>query len=112
MFFRNNHIEQCWRGLLHAAFVLFYLIFISIIYLSVTPLFAGVVHLLVQIVFGLFVTVLSVAICAYFIFFEPMKLIMHHHFKAATMLLLSTLGWLFIFLITFVLGFMLVVTPF
>lgn len=96
-----------WRGFAHALGVMFYIIFVSLIYLSVTPFFTGDAGLLMEVVFGLFLTTLSVAMCGYFIFFEPLKKMLHHHFKAGTVLLASTLGWLFVFLIIFVVGFVL-----
>lgn len=96
-----------WRGFFHAIAVFLYTVFVSLIFLSVTPYFTGDVGLLMEIVFGLFLTTLSIAMCGYFIFFEPLKQMLHHHFQAGTVMLASTLGWLFIFLIIFVLGFVL-----
>lgn len=105
MLFSRDYRRPFWRGLSHAILVVLYVIFISLIYLTVTPLFQHVGGLLIEVVFGLFVTVLTVAICGYFIFFEPLKKMLHHHFKAGTVMLASTLGWLFIFLVVFVMGY-------
>ena len=94
-----------WRGLFHAIAVVLYIIFVSLIFLSVTPLFTGNAGALMEIVFGLFLTTLSIALCGYFIFFEPLKKMLHHHFQAGSVMLFSTLGWLFVFLLLFVVGF-------
>jgi hypothetical protein len=47
-------------------------------------------------VLALFIMLVSTGVIAYIIFFAPMKLIVHHQFKAASILISSTFGWLFV----------------
>jgi hypothetical protein len=104
MFFSTNYQKPFWVGFLHAIIVLLYTIFTALIYLSITPLFASINIVLIEVVFGLFLTIVSLAIGAYFIFFAPLKLMLHHGFKHGTVMLASTLGWLFLFLLFFIVG--------
>ena len=104
MLFSRDYRRPFWRGLLHAFFVMLYCIFISLIYLSAEPLFANEIGLLIRVIFAIFVIVLSVGVCGYLIFFDLIKKILHQHFKAGTVMLASALGWLFIFLVIFVMG--------
>ena len=67
-------------------------------------LYQSDVAVVIQMAFGFFLLVLSVAVCAWLIFFEPIKLVLQHHFKAATVMMLSTIGWLFVFLTVFLMG--------
>lgn len=93
-----------WRGFLHALSVVIYSTFITLVYLSLDNLFAGQINNIVQVVFGIFLLILTFAICGYLIFFDPIKKLLHHHFKAASVMMMSTLGWLFVFLIVFLMG--------
>ncbi len=106
MFFSTDYRKPFWIGFLHACIVLLYTIFTVLIYLSITPLFLGIISPIIEMVFGLFLTVVSLAIGAYFIFFAPLKLMLHHGFKQGTVMLASTLGWLFLFLLLFIVGLM------
>ena len=101
----NHHTYRrpFWIGLLHAISIVLYCMLISFVWLSITPLIAEQMLPTVNLIILMFVSILSMAVVAYFLFFEPFKLIVHHHFKRATVLLLSTFGWLFVFLIIFVL---------
>lgn len=105
MFFSTDYRKPFWIGFLHAVIVLLYTVFTALIYLSITPLFSGTSAApLIEVVFGLFLTIVSLAIGAYFIFFAPLKLMLHHGFKQGTVMLASTLGWLFLFLLIFIAG--------
>lgn len=107
----RDYRRPFWLGLLHAVAVVLYLVFISLLLLAITPYLVtgSTAGILLQFLFGLFVTVFSIAFCGYLIFFEPMKLIMHHHFRAGSVMVASTLGWLFILLLVFTLGYALTV---
>lgn len=94
-----------WKGLLHALAIVLYVMFISLVWISVSDALQAVYTPIINVVFGLFVLILSFGICAYFLFFEPFKLIVHKHFKPASVLIASTFGWLFVFLIVFLIGF-------
>jgi membrane protease YdiL (CAAX protease family) len=104
MIFRRDYREPFWKGLLHAVIVTVYLFFVSLLAMQLKYLYIGEIGEAIQLAFGLFLTVLSVAVCAWLIFYEPLKKLLHHHFKAATVMLTSTIGWLFIFMIIFVVG--------
>lgn len=104
MIFRRDYREPFWNGLLHAVIVTVYLFFVSLLAMQLKYLYVGEIGEAIQLAFGLFLTVLSVAVCAWLIFYEPLKKLLHHHFKAATVMLTSTIGWLFIFMIIFVVG--------
>lgn len=109
MLFHKDYRKPFWVGFLHAVIVLLYTIFTALIYLSITPLFDGIVAPLLEVIFGLFLTIVSLAIGAYFIFFAPLKLMLHHGFKQGTVMLASTLGWLFLFLLIFIVSLVLTV---
>lgn len=104
MLYRRDYQKPFWRGLLHAFFIGFYAVFLAIILLSLKKLFAGDIGLVIRLAFGIFLGILSFGLCGYLLFYEPLALIMHHHFKAATIMLVSTLGWLLIFLVVFLIG--------
>jgi hypothetical protein len=104
MFLSTDYRKPFWIGFLHATIVLLYTVFTALIYLSITPLFNGVTVPIIEVIFGLFLTIVSLAIGAYFIFFAPLKLMLHHGFKQGTVMLASTLGWLFLFLLIFIVG--------
>ncbi len=104
MLFSTDYRKPFWIGFLHAVIVLLYTVFTALIYLSITPLFSGITAPLIEVIFGLFLTIVSLAIGAYFIFFAPLKLMLHHGFKQGTVMLASTLGWLFLFLLIFIVG--------
>lgn len=100
----RDYRQPFWHGLLHAIFVVLYCIFITLVYVSINRLFNGEIHRIVQMVFSLFLVILSVAVCAYLIFYESIKRLMKHHFRAASVMMISTLGWLFIFMTIFLIG--------
>jgi hypothetical protein len=104
MLFKRDYQKPFWQGFFHAVGVVFYILFISIVLLSLNQLFLPDLNLVIQLAFLIFLTVLSTAVCAYFIFYSPLKLVVHRHFKAASVMIASTFGWLFIFLIIFLLG--------
>jgi len=104
MIFKRDYREPFWRGLLHAVVVTVYLFFVALLAMQLKYLYLGEIAEAIQLAFGLFLTVLSVAVCAWLIFYEPMKKLLHHHFRAATVMLTSTIGWLFIFMVIFVVG--------
>lgn len=80
-----------------------YSLFLAVVVLSLRRLL-GDMGSVVTVAFCIFISLLSLALLGYLIFFEPMKSIMHNHFKSATVLLGSTLGWLFSFLVIFLVG--------
>lgn len=104
MFFRRNYQTPFWRGLLHAVMVMLYTIFVSLLMMSLNSLYMGGISQVIQFTFLVFVLVVSLAIYIYLIFFEPVRMVLHQHFKAGTIMIWSTLGWLFVFMCLFVLG--------
>ena len=107
MLFSRDYRRPFWRGFAHAVLIVLYVLFISLVFLAMTPLFQHVAGPLIELVFGLFISIFSLAVCAYLIFFEPLKKMLHHHFRAGSVMLASTLGWLFLFLLLFLIGFIL-----
>ncbi len=105
MFFSTNYRRPFWKGLFHALMVVFYCLFISLMYLSLVDIVKEQVLAVVRLTFWLFFGLVSVAIVGYFIFFEPMKKLLNNEFKVGAVMIASTLGWLFTFLIIFILGF-------
>lgn len=103
MTYGRDYQKPFWRGFLHAILVAGYSLFLAVVVLSLRRLF-GDMGPVVMVAFYIFISLLSLALLGYLIFFEPMKSIMHHHFKSAAVLLGSTLGWLFAFLIIFLVG--------
>ncbi|EKE06208.1 MAG: hypothetical protein ACD_19C00048G0002 [uncultured bacterium] len=104
MLFSKNYRRPFWRGFVHAIAVVFYCLFVSTLILSFNSLFNGEIAVVIQITFGLFLFVVSMAVIAYLIFFEPMKKTIHKNFKASSVMLMSTFGWLFVFLSVFIMG--------
>ena len=104
MIFARDYQKPFWRGFLHAVVITGYSLFLSIILLSLRKLFNGEIGVVISWTLGIFLLFLSLALLGYLVFFEPMKKIMHHHFKAAAVMLGSTLGWLFVFLVIFLAG--------
>ncbi|MBT3816771.1 MAG: hypothetical protein HOE80_00270 [Candidatus Magasanikbacteria bacterium] len=104
MLFSRDYRRPFWLGLAHAVLVIVYVLFVSLLIMQMSYLFNGQIAQVLQMAFGLFLLILSVAVCAWLIFYEPIKKLLHHHFKAATVMLLSTIGWLFIFMIIFIMG--------
>jgi len=107
--FSRDYRRPFWRGFFHALAVVIYSTFITLIFLSLEILYDGDISPIIQLSFTLFLTIITVAVCAYLIFFEPIKKLLHKHFKAANTMLWSTLGWLFIFLIIFLIGLVLTI---
>lgn len=105
MIFSTDYQRPFWKGLFHAVIVVFYCLFVSMLYLSLVDMVRENVFALARLAFWLFFGLVSVAIVGYFIFFEPMKKILNNNFKAGAVMVASTLGWLFTFLIVFILGF-------
>lgn len=104
MRFSRDYRRPFWKGFLHASLVVVYTLFMSLLITQMPYVFGTEIGQVIQVMFGLFLTILSVAICAWLIFYEPMKKLMHFHFKAATTMLLSTIGWLFVYMIVFIFG--------
>ncbi|MCF6276436.1 MAG: hypothetical protein L3J07_01160 [Candidatus Magasanikbacteria bacterium] len=104
MLFSKNYRRPFWRGFTHAIAVVFYCLFVSTMLLSFDSLFNGEIASVIQVTFGLFLFVVSASVIAYLIFFEPMKKTIHKSFKAASVMLMSTFGWLFVFLSVFIIG--------
>lgn len=104
MIFARDYQRPFWRGFFHAVMVTLYCAFLSLVLLSLQGLFYDEIGPVIRLVFFMFLMVLSVGVCGYLIFFEPIKKILHHHFKASAVMMASTLGWLFIFLIIFLIG--------
>jgi hypothetical protein len=104
MIFARDYQKPFWRGFFHAVGITAYSLFLAAVLLSLKRLFNGEISRMVSVAFLVFISLLSIALTGYLMFFEPMKRMMRHHFKAAAMLLGSTLGWLFVFLIIFLVG--------
>lgn len=94
----KTYQKPFWMGLFHALSIVLYCTFISLVWMSITPLLDESIAPMMNLLIMIFVSLLSVAVVAYFIFFEPIKLTIHHHFKQASVLVMSTFGWLFVFL--------------
>ena len=93
-----------WHGLLHATYTTVYALFIGFVMTQIPMLFGGQIAVLIEMTFWVFTIILSVAVVGWLIFYEPVKYIFDKKYRAATVMLLSTLGWLFIFLIIFLLS--------
>ena len=104
MLFSRDYRQPFWRGLLHAFAVAVYSLFISIIIMSLDRLFQDSIGYVIQFAFWIFLLVLSMGVCGYLIFYEPIEKVLRHHFRAASVMLASTLGWLLIFMIVFLIG--------
>lgn len=105
MFFVKDYREPFWRGFAHAFFVLLYCVFVSLLSISLGKIFNGEIVFYIQVIFTVFLFVVSLAVLGYLIFFEPTKKLLHRKFKAASVMMASTLGWLLIFLTIFLIGF-------
>ena len=79
--------------------------------MSLNRLFADQIPYIVQVAFWVFLFVVSVAICGYLVFYEPMDKLLRKHFRAASVMMMSTLGWLLIFMIIFLAGLALTLLP-
>lgn len=112
MLFHRDFQRPFWRGFLHAVTMTLYILFIALLTYSIPHLFMSGVGIVIEWAFYLFIVILTLAVAAYLIFYEPMRHIVHHHFKRATVMIVSTIGWLFVFLIIFILGLLWTVTPF
>ena len=100
----RDYQRPFWRGLTHACLVAFYAMFLATLLLSLDQLFGNDIGVVIRFAFGIFLFIVSAAICGYLIFFEPMKKVLRQHFTAAEVMLGSTLGWLLIFLVIFLVG--------
>ncbi len=104
MIFSRDYRRPFWHGFFHALLVTVYSLFLALIVMQMNYLYQGDVGIVFRTAFNLLLIIVSVAICAALIFYQPIRNMMHHHFRAATVMLLSTLGWLFIFVIIFLIG--------
>ncbi len=104
MVLARDYQKPFWHGFFHAVLVACYCVFMSLVLISVRDLLNGEIGGVILLSFGLFVSVLSAGICGFLIFFEPIKKILHHHFRAAGVMMASTLGWLLVFLVIFLIG--------
>lgn len=104
MTFARDYQKPFWRGFFHAVGIAAYSLFLAVVLLSLKRLFNGEISIVVGVSFLVFIALLSIALVGYLIFFEPMKRLMHHHFKPAAVMLGSTLGWLFVFMVVFLAG--------
>lgn len=104
MIFASKYRKSFWHGLFHAMLIVVYTFFLTLMVLQLQSLYQGEIGLVIRTAFGLFLAVISVGVYGWLLFFEPVKLLFHHHFKEGTVLMLSTLGWLFIFLMVFLFG--------
>jgi len=105
MLFHRDLQKPFWRGFFHAVVLTLYLFFVAIISFSMPKLFGNDTDIIYRCSFYLFLTVLTLAVSGYFIFYEPVKHMLRNQFQRSTVMLTSTLGWLFVFMIVFVLGF-------
>lgn len=103
---RTLHTYQklFWIGFLHALSIALYCVCVTYVWLSLSTLLSDVASPAMSLVLFVFLTVISIAVMLYLIFFVPLKLIIHHQFKQATVLLVSTFGWLFIYFAIFVMA--------
>jgi len=104
MLFQRDFQRPFWQGFVHAVILTMYVIFVAIISYSMPLLLGTDIDIVIQWAFYIFIVVLSLALGGYLIFYEPIKSILHNHTKRATVMIISTIGWLFVFLIVFLLG--------
>ncbi len=97
----RDYRKPFWHGLLHAVLVTTYLFFVALVIMQLEALYQGRVGEVIKLTFSLFLVVLSVAVCGWLIFYEPVKKLLKFHFRAATTMMISTIGWLFIFMTIF-----------
>ncbi len=107
--FSRDYRRPFWRGFFHALAVVIYSTFITLVFISLETLYDGDIAPVIQLVFSLFLVIISISVCAYLIFFEPIKKTLHKHYRAANTMLWSTFGWLFIFVIIFLIGLVLTI---
>ncbi len=107
MHLSRDYRQPFWHGFFHASLVMIYTLFLALLLRQLDVLFSGGIAPVIRLAFQLFLLIFSVAVCAGLIFYEPVKKLLHFHFKAATVMLLSTFGWLFIYLIIFIYGLLL-----
>lgn len=112
MLFSRDYQKPFWRGFFHALLIVAYTLFISLVVLSLRALFNGEIGFAIQVAFFVFLAVFSIGVCGFLIFYEPMKKLFHQHFKAASVMVASTLGWLFVFMIVFLVGLVLSLSEF
>lgn len=105
MLFHRDLRKPFWRGFLHAIVLTLYIFFVAIISYSMPHLFGTDIDIVIRWAFYLFITVLTLAAAGYLVFYEPMKHVLRSQFKRGTVMLTSTIGWLFVFLVVFLLGF-------
>lgn len=103
MLFKRDYRHPFWRGFLHALAVAIYCVFAAMVYLSFGSLYSGVSDVL-RVVLNLLFAVVSIVILGYLVFYEPIKKDLRRHYKAATVMLISTIGWLIIFCVVFLVG--------
>lgn len=104
MLLSRDYRRPFWHGFLHAVLVMLYLLFLSLIVLNIERLFQGGVSDVIRYTFNFFLIFLSIAVCGWLVFYEPVKKLLKHHFKAATVMMWSTIGWLFVFMVVFLMG--------
>ena len=104
MLFSKNYRQPFWHGFFHAMLIILYVLFLAVFARQLEFLYNNEIEVLIRYTFGIFRGVLSVGVCGWLLFYEPLKRLFHHQFKAATVMLLSTLGWLFIFMLIFIFG--------
>ena len=104
MLYKRDYQQPFWRGFLHAVLVGMYSLILSLILASLDRLFGSGVGVIIHLTFYIFLVIFSLALLGYLIFFEPLRFAIHHHFKAASVMMASTLGWLLLFLVVFLVG--------
>ncbi|MBU0596972.1 hypothetical protein KJ641_00685 [Patescibacteria group bacterium] len=93
-----------WCGIIHAILIVLYVVSVA-----VTILFlSGINEPMLGIFFFLILLVFSVSICGYLIFFEPARLMVAGKAKEAGKMLIATLSTLFIFVLIFLLGILII----
>lgn len=104
MFFHKDYRKPFWHGLRHAVLAAFYSVFIALVVFSTDNVLASSApfgRFLVR----TFLAVISIGILGYLLFYEALVHDLKHDFKKAAVMLWSTLGWLFIFIMLFLIGF-------
>lgn len=104
MLLKRDYQQPFWRGFFHAVIVTLYSIFIGALSFSLQYLYVDEIDFVTRWSAAVFIIIVSLAVCGWVIFYEPMKRITHRDLKAGTVMMISTVGWLLLFFIVFILG--------
>lgn len=104
MFFISNSQQPFWDGLRHACGAMLYVVFAGVLVYALEPFITGLPSVFLLLFYAM-LAVVSFAILGILVFYAPVRSMYHHRFRTASVMMSSTVGWLLIFLIIFVLSF-------